>query len=169
MQNQILSYIKTWEGRCYSNGIPDTAPAEIFGKVPSYHRIALCILRNDHALQGLGFTPVVSEYYNIYKRIELGLPLIKKSKKMTINEKKNKCFTIAKALIKETGYIKGYGQKLDRLMTGAHHPMENIPKEFTKILESNNLIYRDGMVLRATKKASDLKNDTGIIIVADKP
>jgi predicted phosphoadenosine phosphosulfate sulfurtransferase len=39
--------------------------------VPSYKKIAVAILKNDIALKSLGYTPVVSEYYNALKRIEL--------------------------------------------------------------------------------------------------
>ncbi len=39
--------------------------------MPSYKRIALSILKNDHALILLGFTPPKSEVYNTLKRTEL--------------------------------------------------------------------------------------------------
>lgn len=71
MTGKINEYIKTWECRCYEDGLPDEIPLEIFDKAPSYKRIALAILKNDHSLQSLGFTPKKSEYYNILKRIEL--------------------------------------------------------------------------------------------------
>ncbi len=71
MVAKINEYIKTWEGRCYPNGIPDEAPVEIFDKVPSYKRIAMAILRNDVPLKSLGFTPTKSKYYSALKKIEL--------------------------------------------------------------------------------------------------
>lgn len=47
-----------WESRCYFDGIPDEIPVllESTGRAPSYKSIALCILRNDLKLKGLGFT-----------------------------------------------------------------------------------------------------------------
>lgn len=73
MKEKILEYIKMWEVRCYVNGIPDEAPheLEIRNKVPSYRRIAMCILKNDYSLKTLGFTLKKSKYYDIYKKIEL--------------------------------------------------------------------------------------------------
>ena len=69
MKREIAAYIKTWESRCYLNGLPDEAPAEIFDKVPSYKKIAIAILRND--LRPLGIEPKASKYYSMLKRIEI--------------------------------------------------------------------------------------------------
>lgn len=73
MKKRIETYIKTWESRCYTNGIPDEVPSEIAKRnfAPSYKAIAIAILSNDHALQSLGFTPKKSVYYGILKRIEI--------------------------------------------------------------------------------------------------
>jgi predicted phosphoadenosine phosphosulfate sulfurtransferase len=73
MQKRINSYIKVWKGRCYSDDIPDEAPVNLekMGKVPSYRLICLAILKNDHGLESLGFTPKKSNWYNVLKRIEL--------------------------------------------------------------------------------------------------
>jgi predicted phosphoadenosine phosphosulfate sulfurtransferase len=73
MKEKILQYIKTWEARGYSDGIPDEAPIELENrnKVPSYRRICLAILRNDYSLKSLGFTPKKSKYYSAYKKIEI--------------------------------------------------------------------------------------------------
>ncbi len=73
MKEKINQYVKTWESRCYSDGIPDEAPKEleVRGKVPSYRRIAIAILKNDYSLKSLGFTPKKSKYYDHYKKIEL--------------------------------------------------------------------------------------------------
>lgn len=73
MKRKINQYIKTWEQRCYSEGIPDEAPdrLEVLNKVPSYRKIATCILKNDYQLKGLGLTIQVSNYYHELKRIEL--------------------------------------------------------------------------------------------------
>lgn len=73
MKQKILDYIKTWEQRCYFDGIPDEAPyeLEIRNKAPSYRKIALAILRNDNALKTLGYTPKKSKYYDMYKKIEI--------------------------------------------------------------------------------------------------
>lgn len=39
--------------------------------VPSYRKIAIAILKNDHHLISLGFPPPTSEVYNELKRIEI--------------------------------------------------------------------------------------------------
>lgn len=66
--SKINAYIKTWEDRCYSNGIPDDAPDKLLfsGSVPSYKAIAICILNNDLKFKKLGFYEKYSE-----KQIEL--------------------------------------------------------------------------------------------------
>jgi predicted phosphoadenosine phosphosulfate sulfurtransferase len=73
MKEKIVEYIKTWESRCYFNGIPDEAPheLEVRNKVPSYRRICFAILKNDYSLKTLGFTPTKSKYYDAYKKIEI--------------------------------------------------------------------------------------------------
>lgn len=71
MRKRIEDYIKLWENRCYRDGLPDEAPAEISDMVPSYKRIAIAILRNDHSLKYLGLTPRKSEFYTILKGIEI--------------------------------------------------------------------------------------------------
>tara|TARA_R110000851_G_scaffold187318_1_gene337090 strand:- start:4673 stop:4900 length:228 start_codon:yes stop_codon:yes gene_type:complete len=49
-----------WESRCYSDGIPDgeDVPKALSDnhRVPSWKKIAICILNNDHQLRGLGFS-----------------------------------------------------------------------------------------------------------------
>lgn len=64
-----MSYIKTWENRCYSNGIPDEIPVKLAnsGRVPSYKMIAISILKNDLTLKGLGFD---GKYTNYYKELK---------------------------------------------------------------------------------------------------
>lgn len=73
MKNDITEYIKTWESRCYFDGIPDSAPheLEVRNLVPSYKKICLAILKNDYSLKTLGFTPTKSKYYHAYKKIEI--------------------------------------------------------------------------------------------------
>lgn len=70
MNGKITAYINKWQSRCYPE-LPDESPDDIFDQVPSYQRIALAILRNDHSLKSLGFNPPHSEYYDMLKRIEL--------------------------------------------------------------------------------------------------
>lgn len=69
MRAKIEEYIKTWENRCYSDGLPDVAPDEIKHLVPSYKRIAMAILKND--LRDLGIMPRESKWYGVFKRIEI--------------------------------------------------------------------------------------------------
>ena len=68
---KVNKYVKTWKERCYESGIPDESPAEIEDKVPSYKRIALCLLKNDMNLTGLGFSKSKSYYYDELKKQEL--------------------------------------------------------------------------------------------------
>lgn len=71
MKNKLNQYIETWMDRCYYEDIPDESPNDILEKVPSYKRIVLAILRNDHQLESLGFTPKKSKYYHMLKKIEI--------------------------------------------------------------------------------------------------
>lgn len=73
MKQKIKEYIKTWEQRCYFNGIPDEAPQRLsqLNKVPSYKKIATAILNNDYQLKSLGMDIKVSNCYHELKRIEL--------------------------------------------------------------------------------------------------
>lgn len=61
--------MKTWEDRCYSDGIPDEVNFHLMdsGRVPSYKAIALAILNNDLHLYALGFQPHVSHWYKVVK------------------------------------------------------------------------------------------------------
>lgn len=55
---RVKVYCQTWEARCYVDGIPDEAieALEKINRVPSYKSIAMCILKNDLMLRGIGFT-----------------------------------------------------------------------------------------------------------------
>lgn len=66
---EVEKYIRTWEGRCYKNGIPDEVPKEIFDKAPSYKAIAIAILKNDISI--LGFERPKSKWYSVLKKIEI--------------------------------------------------------------------------------------------------
>ena len=50
--------MRTWRDRCYNNDIPDEAPKKLedSGRVPSYRRIAIAILKNDLNFHSLGFS-----------------------------------------------------------------------------------------------------------------
>jgi predicted phosphoadenosine phosphosulfate sulfurtransferase len=69
MREEINHYIKKWE-KVYSNGIPEEAPLRLnqLNKVPSYKKIALCILNND--IKDIAI-PKKSLWYSKLKRIEL--------------------------------------------------------------------------------------------------
>ncbi len=43
--------------RCYKDGIPDEVPAKLAaaGRAPSWKSIAMCLLKNDMHLRGIGF------------------------------------------------------------------------------------------------------------------
>lgn len=68
---KVEQYIKAWEARGYSEGIPDEVPTRLMWlrKAPSYKAIALALLKND--ITDLGFTPPVSAWYSELKRIEI--------------------------------------------------------------------------------------------------
>ena len=73
MKTKIKNYIKTWENRCYTDGIPDEAPKRLehLNKVPSYRLICMTILKNDCQLKILGFNRPKCNAYNELKKIEL--------------------------------------------------------------------------------------------------
>jgi len=66
--NKIYTFIKWWEDRGYSNGIPDEAPSILESKklVPSWKRICKSLLRNDYWCKGLGFTQHKTAAYKKY-------------------------------------------------------------------------------------------------------
>lgn len=73
MEEKIYEYIEQWRKRGYTSDIPDEVPMVLADKnlAPSYKAIAIAILKNDHSMQSLGFSPKKSEYYNILKYMEL--------------------------------------------------------------------------------------------------
>lgn len=73
MKTKIKKYVKLWEWRCYSNGIPDEAPRELERKdlVPSYRKICIAIMKNDINLTTLGYEKNKSVYYSDIKYNEL--------------------------------------------------------------------------------------------------
>lgn len=106
MRQEIERYIKTWERRCYSNGLPDEAPREIDDMVPSYKRIAMAVMRGDLSI--IGIPKPISDYYGILKAIELNKPYIK-SKRMTQSELKQFTHRLINTMIAKGCYVKGYG------------------------------------------------------------
>lgn len=67
-ENKILLFIKWWEERGYSEGIPDEADLNLEMKrdVPSWRRICKSLLRNDYWCKGLGFSQHKTEGYKKY-------------------------------------------------------------------------------------------------------
>lgn len=62
-----------WHNRCYFDDIPDEVP-ELLAKTnraPSWKKIAICLLKNDMKLRGLGFTEA-SYNTDMVKAIEKG-------------------------------------------------------------------------------------------------
>lgn len=142
MITEINKYIKMWERRCYSNGIPDEAPKEIDDKVPSYKKIAIAILKND--LSYIGIEPIKSEYYSILKCIELNI-VYKKSKRMTQQEVREFTFKLINNMVTKKCYIKGNGDKF-RVVDSTHSPFINIDKMIMKILQFNKIVVRAGLI-----------------------
>lgn len=73
MREKITSYIDKWLSQGYSEGLPDEADErlEAMCKVPSYRMICKAILKNDLALQTLGYSKENCEAYGMLKRIEI--------------------------------------------------------------------------------------------------
>ena len=72
-KNKIERYIKQWEQKGYSNGIPDDAPSELEkrGLVPSYRMICITLMRNPYNLEKLGIAREKCKIYSDLKRAEL--------------------------------------------------------------------------------------------------
>lgn len=72
-ERKVYEYIRKWEGRGYTDGIPDEADARLeeMVKAPSYRAICMAILRNDAQLVSLGYNRPKSYYYMELKRIEI--------------------------------------------------------------------------------------------------
>lgn len=70
--NKIYTFIKWWEERGYSNGIPDEAPYILESKklAPSWRRICKSLLRNDYWCKGLGFTQHKTDAYKKYLELK---------------------------------------------------------------------------------------------------
>lgn len=73
MREKIAAWIKKWEGRGYSHGIPDEADIgiELAERAPSYRRVCLAIMKNDVQLESLGYTRESCAIYMSIKREEL--------------------------------------------------------------------------------------------------
>lgn len=73
MERKIVEYVQLWTNRCYPDGIPDEAPIELENNnlVPSYRRICKAILKNDIALQTLGYPRLKCDLYFQLKHREL--------------------------------------------------------------------------------------------------
>lgn len=88
-RHRFKKFIAGWKKRGYET-IPDEAPANLEAKcwVPSWRRMARCILRNDYYCKGLGQTQPLSESYQKFKAIQLKNKIEKKMKdeKKKINE-----------------------------------------------------------------------------------
>lgn len=71
-KNKIFTFIKWWEERGYSQGIPDQAPSLLESEriAPSWRRITKSLLRNDYWCKGLGFTQHKTDAYNKYLKLK---------------------------------------------------------------------------------------------------
>lgn len=72
-KDEITKYISKWEGRGYSDGIPDEAPNELerSGLVPSYRLICLALMKNPNNLEILGVQRKKCKIYQEIKRAEI--------------------------------------------------------------------------------------------------
>lgn len=137
---EILRYVRIWEQRCYSDGIPDEAPKEIDDIVPSWKRICLAILRGD--LEIIGIVPPQSQYYGMLKAIELNKEY---KPRMTQIEQKQSALKLINELVEKNCYIKGYGDKF-RVCDEYHNPLKNITKQETEIMKENNIVRGNGLI-----------------------
>jgi len=73
MKRKILIYLRKWIKQDYKDGIPDEVPTVLMdlNLAPSYKAICIAILKNDHSMKSLGFSAIKSEWYNVFKKIEL--------------------------------------------------------------------------------------------------
>ena len=64
---KIEGYIREWERRCYSSGIPDEVPPLLAQtlRAPSYKAIAMAILRNN--VNEIGISAGSSQYETMFK------------------------------------------------------------------------------------------------------
>jgi predicted phosphoadenosine phosphosulfate sulfurtransferase len=70
--HRFKKFLWGWKKRGYPNEIPDEAPPELEAKcwVPSWRRMARCLLRNDYWCKGLGQTQPKSDAYQKFKAIK---------------------------------------------------------------------------------------------------
>jgi predicted phosphoadenosine phosphosulfate sulfurtransferase len=70
--HRFKKFLWGWKKRGYPGEIPDEAPNELETKcwVPSWRRMARCLLRNDYWCKGLGQTQPKSEAYGLYKEMK---------------------------------------------------------------------------------------------------
>lgn len=75
LARRLRAWVAQWERQGYANGIPDEAPAnlEAMGKVPSYRRVCIAIMRNDVSMLSLGHSRPSCAIYTALKRDELRL------------------------------------------------------------------------------------------------
>lgn len=61
---RVSEYIKTWQRRCYSDGIPQEVPHKVAasGRAPSWRAVAIALLQNDLHLYQLGFARPAYEH-----------------------------------------------------------------------------------------------------------
>ncbi len=72
-KEKIIQYIKDWEQKCYTNGIPDEVPIEINDLVPNYKKICVAIIKNEYNLESLGINREKCKIYSEIKRNEIAL------------------------------------------------------------------------------------------------
>ena len=79
---RFKKFIVGWRKRGYAI-MPDESPHELEVKcwVPSWRRMARCILRNDYYCKGLGQTQPLSEAYQKFKSIQLKNRMVSNLKK----------------------------------------------------------------------------------------
>jgi predicted phosphoadenosine phosphosulfate sulfurtransferase len=70
---KVNQYIKNWEARGYSDGIPDEVPFILMQNnlAPSYKAICFSIMKNDFQFKLLGYERQPCKVYSALKKIEI--------------------------------------------------------------------------------------------------
>ncbi len=70
---RIDQYVNQWKRKGYPGDIPDESPGELeaAGKVPSWRLVCIALIKNDKALETLGFSRLPCRAYMQIKRDEL--------------------------------------------------------------------------------------------------
>ncbi len=81
----------------------------------------------------------------------------------------NVAFEVLKSFKNNGGYIKGYGDKLHRVMSATHSPMMNIKNDVVECLKFNKIIEMDGLIHVPTAAVEDFIFSDQLLIEGAAP